>query len=581
MIKSKSLITLLGLGPLLLIPAIVISISVVVILSEQSAFDQTNQQLERERIESRESSVRAKVDSIVDLASYRKSIIETELHDRIKLRVEHAYKIADSLYRQFASTYTEEELQKLIIEALRPLLWNNGESFIWILDDEGVFYLAPEYLKHLEGRSILDFKDANGLEVIKEEISIVRNQGEGFLWDCFTKPGESMDKHFKQLAFVKGFEHYGWYLGSAEYLDTATRKTDRELLESISKVDKDGSDYVFIVNTQGDILLNSSRPELEGKNFSAFNNPLLEELSDKIYAAIEDDSKGLIEYRWVNPLSAKIDVKRTYVSLVPGTDWVVGSGFYKQEVKAEVASMQKNLSAQHQQRVENLLVVGAVSTIVAVLVSLYLSVTIRKILKRYQVEIKVKNAELSDLNASLEAKVTKRTAELRVANRQLEQLALTDSLTGVQNRYACMNELEDEVRRNERYFEAFSVIMLDVDFFKEVNDRYGHDVGDRVLVALAGLIQSCLRDVDKLGRFGGEEFIVVLPRTGIVEAKVIAERIRSKAENFDFKPVNQVTLSLGVIEYRAGESVSEVLKRVDMALYSSKDQGRNRITVDS
>lgn len=91
----------------------------------------------------------------------------------------------------------------MVVEALHPLEWNNGESFIWILDFDGIFQLAPTYLRHLEGSSIIDFQDSTGREIIKEEIALVKTVGSGFLWDTFTKPNEDPNKQFKQLAFVK------------------------------------------------------------------------------------------------------------------------------------------------------------------------------------------------------------------------------------------------------------------------------------------------------------------------------------------------------------------------------------------
>ncbi len=201
--QERNLITLLSIGPLLFIPIIVALISFDVIKSEKSDLTETLSRMELDYTETLKSNIRAKVDNMAELAAYRKSVIKQELHSRIQQRVEDAYQIALKLRARYTFSKSEKEIKQLIVEALRPLVWNKGESFIWILDFDGVFYLAPEYLRHLEGQSIIGFKDATGREIIKEEIQLAQTKGEGFLWDTFTKRDEDPNKQFKQLAYVK------------------------------------------------------------------------------------------------------------------------------------------------------------------------------------------------------------------------------------------------------------------------------------------------------------------------------------------------------------------------------------------
>jgi diguanylate cyclase len=158
--------------------------------------------------------------------------------------------------------------------------------------------------------------------------------------------------------------------------------------------------------------------------------------------------------------------------------------------------------------------------------------------------------------------------------------AMHDSLTGMPNREAYQQRLEQEVKRIERYGGKLSLMVCDVDLFKRINDAYGHLAGDKVLKIIANSLQRNLRSTDFIARFGGEEFVVLMPETSTSEAKIIAEKMRIKIEespfNFKKEPV-QITVSFGISEFAEGETAAEVFSRADKALYEAKDKGRNKV----
>ena len=158
---------------------------------------------------------------------------------------------------------------------------------------------------------------------------------------------------------------------------------------------------------------------------------------------------------------------------------------------------------------------------------------------------------------------------------ELEHISVTDALTKIKNRHFFQERIKSEMARSNRYNYTFSIIMIDIDFFKKVNDEHGHDVGDRILIEYTKLIASILRDSDKFCRVGGEEFIVILPHTATEPAMIIAEKLRKAVENY--KKVLPITISCGVTEYVVNEHVDFLLKRVDNALYEAKDSGRNMV----
>lgn len=196
-------------------------------------------------------------------------------------------------------------------------------------------------------------------------------------------------------------------------------------------------------------------------------------------------------------------------------------------------------------------------------------------------------SKLRQTQRELESRVAERTAdlhakqeELEQINRELERLATTDPLTGVANRRRFLEQVEQEVQAARRYGRDLSLIMLDLDRFKRINDLHGHQVGDEVLLRAAKACEAELRATDSVARYGGEEFVILLTETSGVEAMRVAERLRQRIEaasvdcgdgEVDF------TASLGVTAWRASDrSIDTLLERADRALYRAKDEGRNR-----
>ena len=183
--------------------------------------------------------------------------------------------------------------------------------------------------------------------------------------------------------------------------------------------------------------------------------------------------------------------------------------------------------------------------------------------------------ELAAANDKLEAAVR----ELDEKNQALEVMTRTDRLTGLANRRRLEESLQTEVLRARRYGKPFSVIMLDIDHFKVVNDGFGHQAGDNVLVAVAGLITRTARETDVAGRWGGEEFLLVCPETEIQVVAALAERLRVEFAATDFPLAGKVTSSFGVAAFTPGDSVKTLVQRADEALYRAKDNGRNCVEV--
>ncbi|EWH01195.1 GGDEF domain-containing protein [Halomonas sp. BC04] len=161
---------------------------------------------------------------------------------------------------------------------------------------------------------------------------------------------------------------------------------------------------------------------------------------------------------------------------------------------------------------------------------------------------------------------------------RLRRLSDTDDLTGLANRRKLMAKLDQEISRCNRHGSPLSLMLIDLDHFKRVNDTWGHLQGDQVLVELARLCRAVLREEDTIARLGGEEFAVILPTTPLVRSRPLAKRLQQRIGEhaFGIEP-GQITVSIGLAEYRPGEPRDVLIERADRCLYAAKHQGRNRV----
>jgi diguanylate cyclase (GGDEF)-like protein len=199
------------------------------------------------------------------------------------------------------------------------------------------------------------------------------------------------------------------------------------------------------------------------------------------------------------------------------------------------------------------------------------------------------NISMQRMSDSLETQISERTFELTRLNSELmrenqarqraehdlRQISITDSLTGIYNRLFSQQTLDLEYKRYRRYGSEYSIIMFDIDHFKRINDQFGHTQGDKVLVELSSRIGSHLRSTDIFSRWGGEEFIIIMPHTVFEVAMLAAERLLDAVSSQPYEKVGKVTASFGVASITPGETSDSLVKRADEYLYQAKNEGRN------
>jgi diguanylate cyclase (GGDEF)-like protein len=337
------------------------------------------------------------------------------------------------------------------------------------------------------------------------------------------------DKNFIESESWPTFSRMsGAYAATRERLEPMLTPREREVIKAIDRLDKDISD----LNRQVSVLfLNGSR-----------------------------DEASSVLLREVLPKTAPLLLHLSELTQM-------------QRLDVEKALLLASQNAQDSRKRITLF------SIIAVLISL----TVTFIAIWYGRKL---SGQLQDTNSYLEQKIYERTEslldtqrELLEDNSELTRMALTDNLTGLSNRTHMNQILHKEFSRFERHNQRFGIIMLDIDHFKTINDKYGHDAGDTVLKKLAATFASAIRSSDFIARWGGEEFLICCTTIEEEDLLPIAETIRQLVANTPFDHKGQITSSLGCAAIVKGESIGDLIKRADVALYEAKNNGRNQSMV--
>ena len=319
---------------------------------------------------------------------------------------------------------------------------------------------------------------------------------------------------------------------------------DVSLGRIVKLLEKDKLINSFIINNKGKIIIH--------KNTSLLN---------KLYKKNESSKRKLIYLHFIKPLG-----------------WTVVTEIEKSKIFSPI--------------VYQILICDLVVLLIAFTIGWGLAVSFRKrfvypILKlKERVEDIIENRkhssklfdypknEIGIIAKKIESLTEK---EIYKKNLQLKELSQRDQLTNLYNRRYIVKVLSDEIEKAKRYKRIFSIILFDIDHFKQINDTFGHNAGDEVLKDIAKLTVNSVRKTDVVGRWGGEEFLIFCPETNEVNAKILAEKLRETVENYNFSIDRKVTISAGVVQYNFEENILELVEKADKKLYKAKNSGRNMV----
>lgn len=524
-------------------------------------------ELEQDFIVEQKAQLKSDINSLLVRIDSRRSRVEKLLQERLAEHVEEAREIAVNLYEQMPDDMSREAIASIIREAIRPILFNEKQGYVFILALDGKAILYPAD-RSIEGSNFLTNNVGGGPDVIENLIRIAREKGRGFYRYNWTMPGDHLGSLHKKISYVTLFEPFGWVVGTGEYIKNLDALARATVIQDFSgSMNSDATDYYFAYELHdikgGDdfatMVINGNRPDLVGKKISddyldAKGKPFREEFLQ----GIREEGESFVVYWYKKPDGSGIGRKLSFFKLYPEWDWIVARGIYFDRLDMVIATKKEELSRKVKNDILLLCLIFLVAVIVALFVAYKFSKELQNIFNRYK-QTQLENFE-----------------KLEILNKTLEKQSQTDALTQIFNRGFFNQQLTQETSRANRYKTPLSMVLFDIDHFKAINDTHGHLAGDAVLKELAGLVENNIRQCDFHARWGGEEFVVLVPGVDKEKAMEFAEKMRFLIETFQFSVQQTITCSFGVSFFVSPEDDNTFLQRADEALYQAKQGGRNK-----
>jgi diguanylate cyclase (GGDEF)-like protein len=530
---------------------------------------------------------KTQIQSIKSYINTELALSEVSLREKIKSTVEESHRVALSLYEMNKNAMDETTLKNLIKNVLESSWQNDSSNFSIIGGMDGTTVM----FKTIPGNnasSQLDLTDIDGVYPIHSAIEIASSvEKKGFIEWNWHKSDEASNM-FNTIGYVMYFEPYNWFIGNGEYLNNAENDSKLKILETTKKIYAESDQYVFIGHSDGTVLM----APYEMDNFYDLGKSGNTHVWD-IIKNLNEDSDGYIDYTLPDSALGYSYSKTSYVLHFPDWDWYLGSGINLDALNAQKRIRNEELKSLLFQNFTMNIILSLAAFVVAIYLFAYYNKTIDKEFKIMNDFFSSASKNYSKLNASrfkyselfqlastaneMINEIHTQKVKLEKYSKKMNQLAQTDSLTMLLNHRAIMESVQKRIHEADRYHSPLSIIMLDIDNFKLINDTYGHPFGDAVLVRIASIFKESLRDTDIIGRYGGEEFLILLPNTNLDDAWLAAEKIRKSVETAIWKIEDlRVTISGGISEY-SGEYTHNLVGDADQKLYRAKSLGKNRM----
>jgi PAS domain S-box-containing protein len=346
--KKINFIKLIRLWGIIFLLGIGVSIIAIDVMSSYRDFNSRSDQMRTDYVARQKQIIKQEVDHAVDLISYEKAQGEIRTKEKIKSRGYEAHAIAQNIYHQNKASKSESEIQKIILDALRPIRFEHGSGYYFATRFDGTEMLFADK-PEMEGLNLLDVQDTRGRYVFKDMIEIAKQSGEGFYEYHGTKP-DSAGSDFRKISFVKRFESYDWFIGTGLYVDDVESQVEADLLSTISGIRFGKEGYIFINRLNGDALV-SNGELLSGtkKLWEVFDkNPeKMKDIFEKEHNAALKPNGDYIYYSHVKLTTPNIESpKVSFIRGIPALQWLVGAGVYLDDVETDIALMRTELDHQ-------------------------------------------------------------------------------------------------------------------------------------------------------------------------------------------------------------------------------------------
>jgi diguanylate cyclase (GGDEF)-like protein/PAS domain S-box-containing protein len=681
-----------------------IFITIIFILFQFNNFEKESTYTRNEFINAKKDLLKKEVSYVYNYIEYQEKIKKNLIQQRLKNRVNQAYTIAKSIYDKNVSKISKEEIQYLIVSALKEISYENNRQYFFINSNDGraILFNKKSFLDI--NKSVWDFRDVKGNYIVRRQSEIALEKKEGFIQNYFIKPDLKDDKQYPKLSFIKNFEEFNWHIGMGEYLDDFLFESKQEILKYIASIRFGNDGYIFVNRIDKKALVFDGTKLDKPKEYP--NNDLFK----KQLQAIKNKNGDFIFYHFKKLNSEKKYPKLAFVKAYENWNWIIGTGVYIDEIETQIEQKSHELK----QNIISQLSIIALILICTIILVYFISknltlrlthnlntltqsfnessknlsiINIEKLtfkefkklayslnqvlFARNETEKKLKdyidivnnyvitsstdeNGIITDVSNAFcnisgfskeelignnhnivrhpdmpdeiykdlwktiksgkvwkgelknqkkdgsyywvdiviqpifkKEKIVGYTAIRQdITNKKIvEYLSITDELTKLYNRRYFNIKIEEELNRVKRDNLLLSFIILDIDYFKNYNDTYGHLLGDKALKDVSEvLINMTNRSSDFAFRLGGEEFGLILINQDKKSVFEYAQKIRQSIEELHIehktsKISNNLTASIGIVT-RNGNDIkdsSEIYRLADEALYISKRNGRNQV----
>jgi len=454
-----------------------------------------------------------------------------------------------NIYNLYKTKESPFALKKRLLEIIKYSRYaKNG--YFWVNDMQCKMIMhpiKPEYNNKF-------FVDTPLIPFVKLGVDKLKKDKKSSAYIKYQFYNPSTKKYEFKVSLVEIFKPYGWVIGTGRYISDVTAMIQKRALKDIEALRYGKSGYFWVNDMNYKMIMHPIKPEYNNKFF--VNTPDVSFVELGVNALKKTTKKSaIIRYDFHNPATGEYEDKLSVVKLFKPWNWVLGTGVYIDSIKNSIEVVKENKNKEENRLIVKILMISFSIILVIIFLTYYL-------IGRFIIE------PMHSLNNE---------------KNYFEEISQLDFLTNILNRRAFYQEIEKYFSYAQRHKLEVSVIMIDIDFFKKVNDRYGHDAGDKVLQTLVKVVRESIREEDIFGRLGGEEFAICILNTTPEALSNIADKIRLNVENREILYKDQVikiTISLGGYSLHTdSENFTVALDKADKALYKAKDRGRNRVII--
>ena len=361
-------------------------------LDSKKTYLNEKNQIEEKYTSENKNTIKQEVNKAYSFIVKLQNLTEEELKSSIKSRVYEAHTIANAIYEKYKNSKSKEEIIQIIKTSLKDLRFNNNRGYFFIVDNNAISILQPS-LKDFENKNLLEYTDFRGYQFMKSIVKTINEKSERFD-EYYWKNPNSSNESSKKISFYKSFESLNIAIGSGEYVEEFENETKKKALEYIKLTHFGKSGYIFIVDYKG-IYLNHIRPEYIGKDASTNNDTV--NIKKIISDLIEISKNGEGFYTYIQNKKPNTDLPTKKISYVKGLnnwEWMIGTGFYEDELNEVLKEKKKQIDKKFEMFVENIFIISIFLNLILLLISKYISKFLENKFNAYKKEIEKKQAIL-------------------------------------------------------------------------------------------------------------------------------------------------------------------------------------------